>query len=358
MVIGLSIILLLVLFLPFTKFVERNLEVFLFIMGVLAVIVSQVFTWSLVKEALIHPINITLAVLFAGLLFRWFQAPIEKGIVWISNIIPYRLFIALFVIILGLLSSVITAIIAAIILVAVVTVLRLDRQSEIRLVVLACFAIGLGAVLTPIGEPLSTIVVSKLNEDFFYLVKLVGASVIPVVIIFGILAAFLIKPRNKFVDDGSAETEIAAGLELQENTAEASKEIQTEQESYREIVVRSLKIYLFVMALTFLGAGFEPFIEAYILGLSPELMYWINMVSAILDNATLAAAEISPAMNDETIMDILMGLLISGGMLIPGNIPNIIAAGKLKITSGEYARFAFPIGLAAMALYFIVILVF
>ena len=37
MLIGLSIILLLVLFLPFTHFVEKNLEVFLFIMGIAAV---------------------------------------------------------------------------------------------------------------------------------------------------------------------------------------------------------------------------------------------------------------------------------------------------------------------------------
>lgn len=359
MIIGLSIILLLVLFLPFTKFVERNLEVFLFIMGLLAVTVSQVFSWPLVKEALVHPINITLAVLFAGLLFRWFQAPIEKGVLWISSVMPYRLFIALFVITLGLLSSVITAIIAAIILVAVVSVLRLDRKSEVRVVVLACFAIGLGAVLTPIGEPLSTIVVSKLDEEFLYLLKLVGTSVIPVVIIFGILAAFFIHPRK-----GSGEAEVAAGMELEEQSqgysqadSAFSTETKSEKESYGEIIIRSLKIYLFVMALTFLGAGFEPFIEAYLLDVSPKLMYWINMVSAILDNATLAAAEISPAMNDETIKDILMGLLINGGMLIPGNIPNIIAAGKLKITSGEYARFAFPIGMAAMVIYFVIILV-
>ena len=148
-------------------------------MGVLAVLVSQVLNLHLIREALIHPINITLAVLIAGLLFRWFQGPIEKGIVGISKAMPYRLFIALFVILLGLLSSVITAIIAAIILVAVVSVLQIDRQSEIRLVVLACFAIGLGAALTPIGEALSTITVSKLGEDFFYLFRLIGSSVIP-----------------------------------------------------------------------------------------------------------------------------------------------------------------------------------
>src|SRR5699024_6481467 len=107
-----------------------------------------------------------------------------------------RLFIALFVIILGLISSLITAIVAAIILVAVISVLRMDRKSEIRLVILSCYAIGLGAVLTPIGEPLSTIVVSKLDERFFYLLELIGIYIIPGVIVFGILSAFMIAPRD------------------------------------------------------------------------------------------------------------------------------------------------------------------
>ena len=62
-------------------------------------------------------------------------------------------------------------------------------------------------------------------------------------------------------------------------------------------------------------------------------------------------------MDTTTISTILMGLLISGWMLIPGNTPNIITAGKFKITSMEYARFAFLIGLAAMIIYFIIILV-
>lgn len=244
MIIGLTIILLLVLLLPFTKFVERNLEVFLFIMGVLSVLVSQVMDWELIKEALLHPINITIAVLVAGLLFRWFKTPIEKGILGMSNAIPYRLFIALLVIVLGLLSSLITAIVAAVILVSVISVLKLDRKSEIRLVILACYAIGMGAVLTPIGEPLSTIVVGSLNESFLYLFKLVGVYVIPGVIVFGVLAALMIKPKGKSAKNA--------------NQAHSEKQIidesLSEQESYLEIIVRSLKIYIFVMALTFLGA--------------------------------------------------------------------------------------------------------
>src|SRR5690606_22316391 len=187
---------------------------FLFVMGVAAAIVSQVMDRELITEALIHPINITLAVLFAGLLFRWFQGPIERGILGLSRAIPYRLFIALFVIIIGLISSVITAIVAAIILATVVSILKMDRQSEVRLVILACFAIGLGAALTPIGEPLSTIVVGKLNEDFFYLLRLVGPSVIPSVIIFGILAALMVKSRGES-SNNSLASKVSNGTETE-----------------------------------------------------------------------------------------------------------------------------------------------
>lgn len=337
MIIGLLLILLLVLFLPFfVKYIEENLEVFLFIMGFLAAIVGGVFDKHLLIKALEDPIKITIAVLVAGLLFKWLKAPLEKGILGISRAMPFRLFIALVVIILGLISSVITAIIAALILVLIVSVLTLDRQSEVRLVVLACFSIGLGAALTPIGEPLSTIAISKLGEDFFYLLRLIGPEVIPAVLIFGILAAFLVHPKQ--TQDGLSNNQSS--------------------ETYREIMIRTIKIYLFVMGLTLLGAGFETLINRYLLDLNTGILYWINMISAVLDNATLAAAEISPSMDEPTIKAILLGLLISGGMLIPGNIPNIISAGKLGITSKEWAKFGLPVGLATMLVFFIVITLF
>lgn len=337
MILGLSIILLLVLFVPFTiPFVERNLEVFLFIMGIAAVIVSGVLNKGLVLKALEDPIQITIAVIVAGVIFKWLQKPFEKGIKGISLILPFRLFLALIIILLGIISSVITAIIAALVLVAIVSVLELDRTSEVRFVILACYSIGMGAVLTPVGEPLSTIATSKLNEDFFYLLKLIGPDVIPGIIAFGILAIILIHPTKK-----------VWGLKANHG-----------KESFVDILIRGFKVYLFVMALTLLGAGFEPFIKRFLLDINPFILYWINMISAVLDNATLAAAEISSEMDEPTIKAILLGLLISGGMLIPGNIPNIIAAGKLNIKSVEWARFGVPIGLIAMGIYFIVIVLF
>jgi predicted cation transporter len=52
-----------------------------------------------------------------------------------------------------------------------------------------------------------------------------------------------------------------------------------------------------------------------------------------------------------------MGLLIAGGMLIPGNIPNIIAAGKMGITSKEWARYGVPLGFALLVIYFVILFV-
>lgn len=331
---GLIFILLLVLFLPFSvKLIERNLEVFLFVMGICAALVSGVFDSILLAKALKDPIKISLAVLIAGILFKWLKIPLEKSVRKISETIPYPLFFALVVIILGLISSVITAIIASLVLVIIVSILRLERASEVKLVVISCFSMGLGAALTPIGEPLSTIIISKLNEDSFYLLNLIGREVILGILMMGIVAALFVPPQFK----------------------RTNSILTSESESYSEIIIRTGKIYLFVMGLTLLGAGFEPFINKYILGLDSYLLYWINMISAVLDNATLAAAEISPSMSHDTIKAILLGLIISGGMLVPGNIPNIISSGKLKITSSEWARFGVPFGLITMIIYFIVV---
>lgn len=329
--IGLVIILFLVFILPFlVKAIEENLEVFLFIMGFSAAFVSGALNPELIDKALRDPLKITFAVLGAGLLFKWMKGPLEQVVTRVSQSMPQRLFFAIIVIVLGLLSSMITAIIASLILVIIVTILQLERAAAIRLVIIACFSIGLGAALTPIGEPLSTIIISKLDEDFFYLIKLVGREVVLGIIMMGMTAALFVNPEQKSKKPSQ----------------------QKSGESYGEIFIRTGKVYLFVMGLTLLGKGLDPLINTFLLGLDAKLLYWLNMSSAVLDNATLAAAEISNSMDRETIKAILLGLIVSGGMLIPGNIPNIISAGKLNITSTEWARFGLPFGLIAMSIYF------
>jgi len=112
---------------------------------------------------------------------------------------------------------------------------------------------------------------------------------------------------------------------------------------------------MFVAALELLGHSFTPMVVWYFSRLPPTGLYWLNTISAVVDNATLTAAEIGPYLSQEQIRSALMGLLISGGMLIPGNIPNIVAAGRLRITSREWARSGVPYGFILLIVYFIII---
>ena len=336
---GLFLILAMVLSLPFlVKKIEEELELFLFIAGCLALSLTAQWSIRLVREALVEPIKITAAVLLAGVLFRLFQKSITGNINKIIRAIGIKCFVFLIIVALGFLSSAATAIVTSIILVEIINSLKLDRKTEIRIVVLTCFSIGLGAALTPIGEPLSTIVIAKLrgnpyHADFFFLARQLGWHIAAGIIAFGFIGMIVTKPNQK------------NGQSLSEDR----------QENVKDIFIRTGKVYLFVMALVFLGTGFKPIIDAFISKISYRGLYWINMISAILDNATLAAAEISPNMHILQIKAALLGLLIAGGMLIPGNIPNIISAGKLKIKSSEWAKFGVPVGLITMLIYFLLL---
>ncbi len=328
------LILLVVLTGPFLSHrIEHNLEGFLLMMGVLSALASGVLGAHLLGEALRHPIPITIAVFLSGAAFTWGRRRLDRGIQWLLARSGPGVLAAVATAVLGLASSIITAIIAALVLVEFIAALRLRRSDEVRIVVLACFAIGLGAALTPVGEPLSTIATAKLDQDFWFLFRLLGVWIVPGVLVLGVVAW----AHRVTV----APTEEVAPV--------------TGPESYRDVFTRAARVYLFVMALTFLGEGFKPIIDRYVIALGAPILYWINLVSAILDNATLTAAEISPRMIEAQVRAVLMGLLISGGMLIPGNIPNIIAAGKLGIKSREWAVIAIPIGAVLMVAYFVLL---
>jgi predicted cation transporter len=327
------IILLLVLVLPLVSHgVERNLEVFLFVMGALSAGAAGVLSARVIHDAVTHPIPITLAVFTSGLLFKWARPHIGDTLAKLRLLMPLPLLLAMLVTALALLSSVITAIIASLVLVEMIGALRVHADDEVRVVVVACLAIGLGAALTPIGEPLSTIATAKLRQDFWFLMQALGPWIIPGVVVLGAWIAAL--PLR------------STGPTLTE---------RQEAETYRGVLVRAGRVFLFVMALVLLGEGFKPVIDRFVLALDARWLYWINTVSAILDNATLTAAEISPLMHFDQVRAVLMSLLISGGMLIPGNIPNIIAARRLDIHSRAWARWGIPLGVRLLAAYFILL---
>ncbi len=339
----LFVVFLIVLIFPFkVRIVEENLEIFLFVMGALAVTVTSKWGLELVRQAVEEPIarGIVPAVLVAGLVFFYGRRAFERAVNSALKVVPMNLAVFVIVVGLGLLSSVITAIIAALLLVEVTNLMPLRHKDKTNLVIISCFSIGLGAVLTPLGEPLSTIAVVKLSSapyhaGFWYLFDQLGILVTLGVVGCGLFGIFHVgKKSSRHVH--RVEVAVAAG-------------------GLKEVFVRAIKVYAFVAALFLLGAGMEVIINKYFTLLPATILFWLNMVSAILDNATLTAAEIAPSMTQAQINAALMGLLVSGGMLIPGNIPNIISAGKLGIKSSEWAKLGVPLGLAINAIYFVAI---
>jgi predicted cation transporter len=256
---GLSAIFVIVLIGPFlNRRIESNLEAFLFAMGAISATLSSAWSAEVIHEGFVAPISITLAVLGAGVLFHYLRKYIDHAMRRVLITMPLSVVVCLGIIILGLASSVISAIIAALLLVEFISVLPLHRYDEVNLTIIACFAIGLGAALTPLGEPLSTIAVSKLsgapyNADFFYLAKLLGFYVFPAVILLGVAAIFLVHQAPEDTRESLA----------------AKKEVA----KLSEVFVRAGKVYVFVMALIFLGAGFKPLIDTYLINLSPQILF-------------------------------------------------------------------------------------
>lgn len=320
------------------KKVEENLEIFLFIVGISACItsgaVNKEMFFGIIENKFMYIIAI--AVLMGGFLFKALSTHIRVILAHILNYVPLKFFIFLLIVVIGLLSSVITAIIAALLLVEIVSILPISRKNKINIDIVACFSIGVGAVLTPIGEPLSTMVVSKLGVSFWYILDHYGIYIIPTIFILGIIGTF---------------------YGIQEKVEIKNEKEVIIEESNKEIFIRALKIILFIIALELLGEGFKPIIDTYIINLHTDYLYWFNISSAVLDNATLAAAEISAKMSEAQVKAVLMGLLISGGMMIPGNIPNIISAGKLKISSKEWMKLGIPLGGTIMAVYYVILFI-
>jgi len=75
-----------------------------------------------------------------------------------------RIFIFIVIALSGFCSSVISVIVTSVILAEIMSALDLQRKKKVEMTVITCSAAGLGAVLTPLGEPLSAIATAKLFD--------------------------------------------------------------------------------------------------------------------------------------------------------------------------------------------------
>jgi len=307
----------------FVEAIERNVELFFLLTGVLTACIMGQFDVALVRAALSEPLSFTVAVLVFGAAFRLLRNYFDQLLRWVIQLLDARILCFSLAITLGFLAAFITPVVAALVFVEAISLLRCDRWSEIAATVFGCFAIGFGAGLTPLGMPGIAVVLRSLHADFWYLTHLLGPFVVVGVALAAVPILFLRFGASEPVDttDGKDSWRIV-------------------------LLIRPGRVYVFIAGLVALSDGLRPVVNAYIHRLPEGLLFWINTLSAVVNNSTLAVVEISPSLSVNQQRAAFLGLLISGGALITGNIPNIVAASRLGITSREWAR----IGLATAVL--------
>lgn len=319
-----------------SRAIEERIEIFFLVMGILAMTLAGAWRWEVVGRAARVPLWITLTVIVADIVFGRVRGSMDRALGWVQARIARPLMCGATVLAIGLLSAMLTAIVAALMLAELIELIRLGPGARTKVAVAGCFAIGLGSSLTPLGGPLSTLAASGLGLDFGGLFAMLAPYVLP-----GMLACAIVAGLFAVGDDGAAAAAAAPTLVLV-------------RESVVLALLRGLEVYGFVAGLVLVGEAFAPLAAHYVPMLGHSALFWANSVSAAMDNATLVALEIRP-MDSARAREAIVALLVAGGMLIPGNIPNIVAAGTLRIGAVAWAKIGVPMGLVLLGIYFAIL---
>ena len=338
----LGIVALHLLIMPLTsRWVESHLELFLLAIGAVAVMVSGGWSGELVHKTLSSPVYVSFIVVVVSVIFNNYSRYIFRVLFAFFRALEPRYSFALLVFLLGMTSSLVSVTVSALILAEVLQVVNLEQDTTVKITVFACYAIGLGAVLTPLAEPMGLVINSALSgpphyADFFFLLRHFFSWIAPAVCGLAVAAGYVARH---------------AGTTMQMH-------IREDKENYTSILRRTLHIYMFVAALTLISAGLRPLAQSTITHLGGKVLFLANAVSVIIDNATLAAIEIVPTISSTDLTYMVIGLAAFGSMLVQGNLPNIVAAEKLGIKSREWASVAVPTGLVLMGIYFVLLSIF
>ena len=333
----LSIVTLNLLVWPLTsRWVESHLELFLLAVGAAAVTISGGWSTGFVYDTLNYPVNVAFIVLVVSVIFNNYSRYIFRVLFAFFRKLEPRYSFALLIFLLGITSSLVSVTVSALVLAEVLKVVNLERTATVRITVFACYAIGLGAVLTPLAEPLGLVISNALSgaphyADFFFLLRHFFWWITPAIVLLSAAAGYC--ARN-------------AGTTMQMH-------IREDKETYSSMLRRTLHVYMFVAALNLISTGLRPLAQSTITHLDGKILFLANAVSVIIDNTTLAAIEIVPSISTKDLIYMVVGLAAFGSMLVQGNLPNIVAAEKLGIKSREWARVAVPTGLVLMSGYFV-----
>ena len=263
------------------------------------------------------PLGITLTVIVADVVFGRMRGLMDRALGRIQARVARPWLCGGAVLVIALLSAMLTAIVAALMLAELVELMRLEPRARSRVAVAGCFAIGLGSSLTPLGGRFR-----RLPQA-----------------VWGWASAGCSRCSRRSCCRGCWPCHRRRVFYNQRRRSGASASaaaltLVLIRESVVRAVIRGLKIYGFIAGLVLVGDAFAPLAARYVPMFGHSALFWANTISAAMDNATLAALEVH-TMDPARAREAIIALLVAGGMLIPGNIPNIVAAARAADRRGR-----------------------
>src|SRR5579863_4599130 len=111
----------------FIEAIERNLELFFLLIGVLTALIMGRFDAALVWAALTEPLSFTVAVLVFGAAFRLLRDYLDRLLDRAIRLLHPRILCFCLAIALGFLAAFITPVVSALVFVEAIFLLRCDR---------------------------------------------------------------------------------------------------------------------------------------------------------------------------------------------------------------------------------------
>lgn len=246
-------------------------------------------------------------------------------------------------------------------------------------------AIGISALLTTAGEPLSMFIAKNLGVGNLYLVKTFTPIVVINVVVLSIAAWWFAKkaPAKQETVEETAGREIheaevmlpsvrsnaeilseagkTASTELKEALDAAVKLIEkyeSVEHKLDELLHKTAKLFSFVLGLMLFGVAMKAVAAQTMTKAGTGLLFWANSVSTFADNALLGLVEILRGMGQYEVLSAGISLALWGVGLIPGNVCNVVLKELLGISFKEWAKVGMPVAIALAVFNFVLLQIF
>lgn len=246
-------------------------------------------------------------------------------------------------------------------------------------------AIGISALLTTAGEPLSMFIAKNLGVGNIYLVKTFAPMVVINVILLSVAAWWFAKQapvKQETVEEaaereiheaeavlpsvhGEAQARSAAGktpeTELKE-ALEAAEGLLKEHGNFEHkldgLLHKTVKLFCFVLGLMFFGVAMKAVAAQTMTKIGPGALFWANSTSTFADNALLGLVEILKGMSQYSVLSAGISLALWGVGLVPGNVCNVVLKELLGISFKEWAKVGMPVAIALAVFNFVLLQIF